>query len=254
MHRLCARSLGQQKKIRMIYALEIIGKFLSFAFEKMLEKEIDLSYKNKSISCRSFTKLYFCLSELDEITDSLLKSLESRDLGLVVSSLNKNKGRLEAVTQNYFDVAWELEFVIEIFDDSLSKALFPIYYNKASFLINFPKTFVIDNDGKTRHNLIYLEFEKELSEEVLKKDYEKLTKVDFDNKDTSWANDLYTISLEEDFNKSAIDLSKKENLDFLHQKLSQHSQCIKEARLKLRDFLKKNFTIDEVLYTQNQLS
>jgi len=122
----------------MLTAESLVGKVVSFIVEKTIGKLTALPFDKRRKACRSLTKLYYYIQGLDDVTESVLGTLDSFQKSgnafAVVNALNNHATEVELATNMFVDLGHELYGGLEIIDPALAECCHALYIGKFDFL------------------------------------------------------------------------------------------------------------------------
>lgn len=236
----------------MITAEGIIGKLVLFIVNKTVGKLIELPFDKRRKACRTLTKLYYCIQALDDITEDFLQTLKrfqesgDGDASAVVHSLNNHKYDLELATNMFLNLGHELDDGLEIIDPALAKCCHALYVGKYDFL-----TFISESVKWDRTT--------DAAKMVVKKPTGKMEGVDLDAlyKETKLALDEGVVhywpssaldDFSDDFQDFTLTFEDESAATQLKDMIIKQNQTLKQAKEKLRNLIKDNFSIEEVLF------
>lgn len=234
----------------MITAEGIVGKLVSFIVNKTIGKLVDLPFDKRKKACRALTKLYYCVQTLDDVTDEFYESFNSFESSgiseAMVNALNNNAYKINLASNMFIELGEELHAGLEIIDPALADSCGALYISKFDFL-----TFMSNSvEWVHRDSNSYLKVKAPLESMLdvdLEQQYQEISIRLKDNETFDWPStalddfssntEVLKISFEND------DAAKK-----LKKHLDSHRALLKSSKESLRNLLKDNFSIEEVLF------
>ncbi|WP_228846305.1 hypothetical protein, partial [Pseudomonas aeruginosa] len=98
----------------MITSEVIIGKIVEFIVGKSLSAVGKLSMSNRRKACRSLTKLYYSLQALEDVTESIFRTVsdfrgtETGEAFAVMNALSNHMHELALASNMFVDLGYEL--------------------------------------------------------------------------------------------------------------------------------------------------
>lgn len=243
----------------MLSGQGIVGKLVELLLSKIAGKKLDLLLDDRRRVCRTFAEFYFCLARLEDISTLLLTPLRdavsSHDPSPFVIKLATVAPSLDALSQQFLDVGERLEWVVKLYDETLSRALHHLYYHKFSLLmlLSHSVELKIYPGGETTKltylcpspGLLSIDMDKyyEWVKENSDRDYVEPSEIDWPIRL------LETIGYNDAFARTNFHLNDHSELERFATVLETHSLILSQAKEKLRLFLVANFKIDEVFAT-----
>lgn len=247
----------------MLSGQGIVGKLVELLLSKIAGKKLDLLLDDRRRVCRTFAEFYFCLARLEDISTSLLTPLRdavsSRDPSPFVREFATVAPSLDALSQRFLDVGEQLEWVVELYDETLSRALSHLYYHKFSLLVLLSHSIELKRaagGGTTEltylcpsSDLLSIDMDKyyEWVKENSDRDYVEPSEIDWP------VRLLETIGYDDAFTRTNLCLNDHSELKKFAIVLETHSRILSQAKEKLRLFLVTNFKIDEVFAVASHL-
>jgi hypothetical protein len=234
----------------MLTAEGVIGKVVSFIVDKTMGKLMALPFDKRRKACRSLTKLYYCIQCLDDVTEDFLRTLDDfqqrGDASAVVNALNNHSYDVELATNMFIDLGHELGGGLEIIDPALAHCCHALYIGKFDFL-----TFM--------SNSIHWDRSTSPSKIVVKVPLGKMERVDMESMYEEapaafrrgdkhyWPSSAFN-EFTTDFEDLSISFESEEAATWLRTMVVRQNAILKEAKKRLRQLIKDNFSIDEVLF------
>jgi hypothetical protein len=247
----------------MITGQGLIGKLVYFLATKLLGRQIDISLDDRKRACRAFTELYFCIEYLEELSDRILASLneaiKTNDILYLISELHMVRKAIDSLSWRFLELGFELNWALEIFDPVLAHAVNQLYRFKFSFLHFISDSIEIKDKGGKSNNIIkYMKASKRILSIDMESYYawiqESKDKKISDPDKLDWPIRMLEYSVfSEDFVETEIEVEDEKALTALHNIIKEHNSNLTDAREKLREFLIKNFKVEEILFVSKDM-
>lgn len=234
----------------MLTAEGIVAKIVAFIVEKTIGKLGALAFDKRRKACRSLTKLYYCVQALDDATESFLQTLtdfgESGDAHAVVNALNNHRHNIELASNMFIELGHELGAGLEIIDPVLAKCCQTLYVSKGDFLTFISQSIHWEQMGSSRKI-------------VLRRPVGRLEAVDMGSLYNQteamyaagalnyWPRSAFD-DFAGDFQNIAIGFEDDEAAAELRQMIIQQNIRLRSAKERLRQLIRANFSIEEVLF------
>lgn len=234
----------------MLTAEGIVGKVVSFIVDKTASKLIDLAFDKRKKACRALTKLYYCVQALDDVTEDFYQTLidfeSDGNPAAMVHALNNNRYKIELATNMFIDLGWELEPGIEIIDPVLAHCCNSLYKSKFDFLTYMSNSIEWDRSVEKSQLKVKVPNDKMLFVE-LDGQYEKISVALAKGEKFSWPSTALDYIID---NIEIITISFEDKLAAkrLKDHIDKHRIILRQAKESLRNLLKNNFTIEELLF------
>lgn len=234
----------------MITAEGIVGKVVIFIVNKTVGKLIDLPFDKRRKACRSLTKLYYCVQTLDDVTEDFYKTLidfqNSGDAEAMVHALNNNKHKIEQASNMFIELGEELHSGLEIIDPALARCCNALYVSKFDFLSFMSNSIEWDRSDDKPNLLVKTPLDNMLNVD-LEHQYNKAKLALSEGDKYYWPS-----STLDDFSNNTdtiiITFDDADSARHLKQHLDKHRELLGAAKESLRNLLKDNFSIEEVLF------
>ncbi|HEY9116550.1 MAG TPA: hypothetical protein VIN11_01925 [Roseivirga sp.] len=247
----------------MLTGQGLIGKLVYFLATKLIEKKLDLALDDKKRACRAFVELYYCTDKLEDITNEFLKELKRSKNELQgggLPNLFALHGRsLDALSSRFLEIGAELHRAVELYDETLADTVDQLFRFKYSFLYFAANSIEILPKEGERNRLLKFPVP---SARVLDIDMESYYQWVKTHKDadfseiylTEWPANVLAYSIfGGDFPEVTIEISDPEAVAQFSSILEEHGKVLSQARQQLREFVKDNFSIEDVLYVSKSL-
>ncbi len=234
----------------MITAEGIVGKVVAFIVNKTVGKLINLPFDKRRKACRALTKLYYCVQTLDDATEEFYRTLidfeASGDAEAMVHALNNNKYKIEQASNMFIELGEELFSGLEIIDPALASCCNALYVAKFNFLSFMSNSIEWDRSDDKPKLLVKTPMDNML--EVDLEDQYKKAKLALSEGDKHY----WPSSILDDFNNHTntvlITFDNADSANHLKKHIDKHRELLAAAKESLRNLLKDNFSIEEVLF------
>ena len=246
----------------MITWIGLIGKILDFLLEKLLDKTVDWSLDKKKYACQSLVEFHDVLSELEILLADFLETFrplyEGKKTVIYDYWLRKHSEKIATSTEAFIKCMDKVGRVLYFYDPALAALISNIGESKGRFLSisRSWKMMKFDVQWQTSPESLNCVNYSIPSEKLNKQDFENAYKEcmslpansrGLERLNRRWNRDTLFILLQdfveqESFTKTDIEAAKN-----LYRRLSVHQQLIQGARLKLRDFISSQFSIEDLL-------
>lgn len=234
----------------MLTAEGIVGKFVSFIVNKTIGKLIELPFDKRRKACRALTKLYYCAQALDDITESFLQTLkafeEAGDAWAVVNSLNGHAYELELASNMFIELGQELYGGLKIIDPTLAQCCKTLYVSKFDFLSFISQSIQWDRSGEKARMIVKRPLGKmeSVDLDVLYED----TKFALQNGESYYWPSSALDDFSDDFQEVFLSFEDDDAAVQLREMVIKQNRTLKTAKERLRNLIKDNFSIEEVLF------
>jgi hypothetical protein len=234
----------------MLTAASIVAKVVSFIAEKVMARLAALPFDRRRRACRSLTKLYYCVQSLDDVTERFLQTVnrfrESGNAVAVCNALSTHRRDVELATNMFVDLGDELYAGLEIIDPTLAQCCNSLYISKVDFLSFLSNSIRWERSGST-------------AQIVVKRPLGRMDAVDMDDlygqvQSALAAGEKYywpSSALDDfadDFREVSITFETEDAALQLENMIHSQNVRLKAAKEKLRNLLKDNFSIEEILF------
>ncbi len=237
----------------MITASAVIAKIVEFIATKLLGRFADLPFDKRKQACRSLVKLYFCVEALDEVTEEFDRTFhdfkDSGNAEALIHALNNNSHDIELASNAFVDLGKELEQGLEILDPALARCCHLLYISKFDFL-SFLSQFVHweERGGK---RFIVIKRPQGLMERVDMEELYRDAQEGLKSKESHYWPSSALDEFDKDFESVEITFEDTETAYQIHEMILAQNKRLKEAKESLRELIKSNFKIEEILFQNN---
>lgn len=234
----------------MITAGTIVGKIAELIAAKSLTRIGSLALDKRRKACRSLTKLYYCVSALDEAADDILSTFEGfRSQGVadaLMNALNNHMHEVAYATNMFVDLGYELEGGLKIIDPALATTCHALYRGKYDFLM-FMSTSI--NWDRTQEKARIVISAPTGSMDVVDLDamYDQSQLALGKGEKFYWPESALD-DFDEGFKKVFVEWKDDVTAGNVHEMLLRQKAALGEAREKLRALLAEKFSIEEILF------
>ncbi|MEX5414579.1 hypothetical protein WCD98_03920 [Pseudomonas aeruginosa] len=234
----------------MITSEVIIGKIVEFIVGKSLSAVGKLSMSSRRKACRSLTKLYYSLQALEDVTESIFRTVsdfrgtETGEAFAVMNALSNHMHELALASNMFVDLGYELYAGLEIVDPALAACCDALYISKFGFLSEMSDTVVWDR-SLARGRIIVKMPKRTTSEEVLNLKYVEASVALKNGEKHYWAD---TWVEADGPHEVLLTWEDHDAARAFLNRLSEHRDTLASAKQKLRELLKSSFNIEELLF------
>lgn len=231
----------------------LLGKLVEFAVERIAGKKIDLLLDDKKKACRAFVELHSCLERLDEITGDFIESIEleaGTDHFVIITRLRLLSNSIELLSNRFFELGNELGEAIKLYDSDLARAVGHLYFSKFSILLLASEGVKTEESAKEA----LIEYVRP-SSRILTIDMDayfrrfQQLKDQISAEDLEWPTGmLIGADFEGTFEEVTIKVSDFDSRREFAAILRNHRHILSTARMKLREFIKSNFDVSDIVY------
>lgn len=240
----------------MITWVGLIGKVFGFLGQEMAKKALNAEPDKRALACEAFTRLYFNLTKLERLTELVLASVEdSIHAGNTVSltcRVHNMQQDIQRLSSDFFEDAQVLREVVEIFDPEAAEALSAVFAWKGSILWEASKCVTLTRDGddfvgklsyrKPTDKILDLDISQQLA-------WQRAHPGEVDWEALTWPQTLLVGGeLSEAFAESEVTVVSKADMEEFADILKAHLLVLSEAKGSIRNLIKTNFSLDDVLF------
>lgn len=233
----------------MLTAENIIAKVILVVVSKISESLVAMATSKRKRAVRALLKLYYAVQSLDEVTEQLLHEIsdfESRGAaGELIKALVREQNRIEITTNAFVDLASELQRGLSVLDPALSQVCAVIYQGKGDFLSFMSHSIDLNLRGNKAHVTLYYPNLKILSTDF-EEAYSQSQNAIARGETYYWPNGVFDYF--HDFEEIVISATDDAAAAKLILMIRQHHQQLKQAKVQLRDLLKRSFSVEELLF------
>jgi hypothetical protein len=248
----------------MVTWLGYIGKLVELMATTLIGKRITLALDPKRRAGQTFIRLHYILGALTEVTEELTTNLDKPlvdGIGREAWLFNVDE-EITRLSNEFLHLTDKLHQTLEIFDPNLSLALSDLVYYKFSVLLLASHSFKRPGEEKNPSAMIEYEYP---NQKLLTIDFEEhyrwiaahpeyFKRSGSDEWQLEWPqsvllNEFGRHELTETgvIRRGSIE-EQAEDIEKLRRLLKTHTQIIKQANERLREFIASNFAIGDVLY------
>ena len=228
----------------------MVGKMAGFIASKAATHVASLALDKRRKACRALTKLYFCVSALDEACGDVLHTFEDfRANGAafgLVNALNNHMHDVAHATNMFVDLGYELEAGLRIIDPALAATCQALYRGKFDLLSFLSTSIVWDRQGDKSQILVKAPTGQMDTVDLEATYRESLVALGRGEK-MYWPETALN-DFEGGFETVSIGWGDEGTAETLHEMLISQKASLAEAREKLRSLLAEKFSIHEVLF------
>jgi hypothetical protein len=234
----------------VISASTIVAKVVSFVVAKAATRVGALSVDKRRKACRALTKLYYCVSALDDALQEILEAFD--DLGAqqpadsLIHALNNHQNDVAQATNMFVNLSYELEAGLEIIDPALAKTCSVLYWGKYDFLTFMSTCIEWDRSGSAPKMVIYTP--TGAMDAVDLNGLYAQSQVALREGDKFYWPESALDDFETGFEKVSIQWQDDTTAQKVRSMLLQQKVALADAREKLRTLLATNFKIEEILF------
>lgn len=234
----------------MITAGTVVGKFVGFIAGKAASRVASLALDKRRKACRALTKLYFCVSALDEACGEVLRTFEDfrsdGDAFGLVNALNNHMHEIAHASDMFIDLGYELEPGLEIIDPALAATCNTLYRGKGDFLSFLSDSVKWDRSGE-KPKITIKSPTGHMDAVNLDAVYQESQVALGAGEKTYWPRSALD-DFRDGFESISVGWDDEEAARIVSEMLASQKASLAEAREKLRTLLAEKFSIDEVLF------
>jgi hypothetical protein len=233
----------------MLTAESLIAKAVVAIVTKSAANLAGLAFDKRKRACRSLTKLYYAVVALDEATDRFLETFSAfrrtSDADALLSALRSQAHLIELASNAFIELSHELEQGLEIIDPALARCCQLLYQGKGDFLSFMSQAVEVRREDETAHLIVYRP-----NARILSADFEQAYR---DSVAAQARGDRYywpseALDYFRDFEEVDVSVGDEGLATELVQMIRRQNELLKQARESLRNLIKENFSIEEVLF------
>jgi hypothetical protein len=234
----------------MITAEAIVGTVVGFIVKTAATQIAKLPFDKRRKACRSLTKLYYTVQALDDVTESIVttvnefRSTRSGEAYAVMNALNNHMHEVALASNMFVDLGYELHAGLEIIDPALAACCDALYISKLDFLSEMSHT--VEWDRSASEGRIVVKMPRRTTDvTVLEAGYMQALDA-YRRGDKHYWPDTWTQS--EESRQVVLTWEDNAAAEAFLSRLAEHRAVLVEAKNKLREFLKSSFKIEELLF------
>jgi hypothetical protein len=234
----------------MITAGTIVGKIAELIVTKSVTRIGSLALGKRRKACRSLTKLYYCVSALDEAADEIIHTFEGFRSGGVayalVNALNNHMHEVAYATDMFVDLGYELEAGLEIIDPALAITCHTLYRGKYDFLM-FMSTSIAWDRTQEKARIVISAPTGAMDAVDLDAVYTQSQLALGRGEKLYWPESALD-DFKGGFETVLVEWQDDVTAENVHQMLVRQKAALGEARENLRALLAEKFKIEEILF------
>ncbi|UOV02096.1 hypothetical protein [Pseudoxanthomonas mexicana] len=236
----------------MITAGTLAANIANFIAGKAAAHVGSLVLDKRRKACRALTKLYFCLSALDEAGAEILRTFDDFRSGSdayafpLVNALNNHMHEVAHATNMFVDLGYELEAGLRIIDPALAATCHTLYRGKFDFLSFLSDCISWDRQGARAK--IIIRYPIGTLDGV---DLEGLyleSKIALGSGDKVYWPESALDDFRAGFEDVSVEWDDDKTARRVHEMLVSQKAALGGAREQLRILLSERFTIEEILF------
>ncbi|MFA5171319.1 MAG: hypothetical protein WC426_07115 [Sulfuriferula sp.] len=237
----------------MLPAESIIAKIVTSVVAKLSTSLGELVLSKRRRACRYLVKLYYAIQALDDTTERILHSAASGASQSIAKAtfqaLMAEQDSLEFASNAFVDLSRDLQRGLELLDPALHQLCRLIYRGKADFL-SVMSSGIRPNFSKSPPEFAFWMPTESLLETDFEGAYLQSAETIKRGEEYYWPSGAFEYF--QDTEELVITPESDESARKLLKSLGQHHQRLKEAREQLRTLLKESFTVEELLFHQDE--
>ena len=239
----------------MIMWLGLVAKFLNFVAEKTAGRVIDAAADPKRKAVRTLLGFYHCLDDLEALSREILVELrylrDQVNAELRAEWIAQTALAVDQTSQRFVESTLGLGDALEIFDPVLAATVGDLEAHKFSFLLTASAGFTAEPKKGTPEGIRYTRPAQSLLDVPLDQRYDWYkSNWPLDARGSLDWPDWTTFGLirgAEDVVKERLRLEDPQSVNALLEVLESHANHLQEARRRLGDLLRSNFTLEDLL-------
>ncbi|MBT2143261.1 MULTISPECIES: hypothetical protein [unclassified Rhodanobacter] len=236
----------------MITAGTLAAKIASFIAGKAATHIGSLALDKRRKACRALTKLYFCVSALDEAGADILVTFEgfrsdSNAFSFpLMNALNNHMHEVAHATNMFVDLGYELEAGLRIIDPALAATCHTLYRGKFDFLLFLSNCISWDRQGEKSKIIVKFPTGK-LDEVDLEVPYRESQMALGSGEKVYWPESALD-DFRAGFEDVSIEWDDENTARRVHEMLVSQKTALEDARERLRRLLSEKFSVHEILF------
>lgn len=232
----------------MITAGSVVGGIVKFIVTKVASRIGTLATDKRRKACRALTKLYYCVSALDECTQEVLHGFTGlRKEGAafyLVNALVSRRREIELATEMFVNLGYELEAGLRIIDPALAHTCQLLYCGKFDFLYFMSTCVELDRAGGSLS--VTLKAPTGAWDNVDMEHLYRDSEVALGKGDKFF----WPESALDDYSAGFSDVIVEDDevAARLHVMLARQKEALGQAREGLRTLLAEKFSVEEILF------
>ena len=236
----------------MITAGTLAANIANFIAGKAATHIGSLALDKRRKACRALTKLYFCVSALDEAGAEILKTFDDFRSGSdaysfpLMNALNNHMHEVAHATNMFVDLGYELEAGLRIIDPALAATCHTLYRGKFDFLSFLSNCISWDRQG-TRAKII-IKFPTGKLEDVDLEGPYRESQMALGSGDKVYWPESALDDFRAGFEDISIEWDDENTARKVHEMLVYQKTALGDARERLRILLSDRFSVEEILF------
>jgi hypothetical protein len=237
----------------MFPAESIVAKITVAVVTKLATTLGSLVTSKRRRACRYLVKLYYAIQALDDTTERVLRNIASTaSEGLAKAAfraLMEEQDSVEFASNAFVDLSRDLQRGLGLLDPALHQICALIYRGKANFL-SVMSTGIRPDFTKSPPQFEFWMPKEELLQTDFEAAYRQSAETVKRGEEYYWPTGSFEYI--QDTEEIIVTPESDESARRFLAALGQHHQNLKEAREKLRILLKDSFTVEELLFHQDE--
>jgi hypothetical protein len=246
----------------MIGASGLLGKIAEFLAQDLSKRKFARDSDKRGQACEAMTRLYYLLVDLQAITDYVRKGARSaislNEPDHIVFFLRDSLRRIKLTSNDYIETLTLLAEPLEIYAPEVAEALGAVTAWKFNILWEVSKAYLVETDdtGTVVVKMKFLKPEDRLLEIDLASYVKRVASGEAKQRaeNFEWPEILlYAGNIESTFTEVELNFLSVDDVRHFVELLDRHAQALSVGAVALRDYIKKTFTIDEVLFERKKI-
>jgi hypothetical protein len=246
----------------MITGIGFLGKVVEFLAGDLAKRKFSRDSDKKGQACEAFTRLYYLLVDLEAVTNYLREGAHAvvRDNHPehIAYYVRDSLRRIKLSSNDYIETFTLLREPLEIFAPEVAKALRTVTAWKFNILWEVSNAFIVEtaDNGATVVRMNYLKPDERLLEIDLDAYVKRVATGEADRRAEhfEWPEILlYRGDVETAFQHAELNFVSLEDVKGFVEMLDRHASALANGKSALREFLRNNFTVEEILYETKRI-
>lgn len=246
----------------MIGASGLLGKIAEFLADDLSKRKFARDADKRGQACEAFTRLYYLLVDLQAITDYVREgarvALDEKHPEHVAFYIRDSLRRIKLTSNDYIETFTMLAEPLEIYAPEVAEALGTVTDMKFNILWEVSKAYIVEtaHNGAEVVKMRYLKPEDRLLEIDIASYVARVTsgEAKLRAENFEWPDILlFRGDINSTFKEVELDFLSLEDVRQFAELLDRHAKALSAGKLALRDYIKKTFTIEEVLYERKNI-
>ena len=234
----------------MITAGTVVGKIVGLIADKTASRVASLALDKRRKACRALTKLYFCVSALDEACGDILRTFEDfRSDGTafgLINALNNHMHEVAHASNMLIDLGYELEPGLQIIDPAVAATCHTLYRGKFDFLSFLSDSVAWDRTGDKPIMTIKAPTGR-MDAANLEAAYQEARVALGAGEKTYWPESALD-DFRDAFDSISVRWGDDHTAEVVSDMLISQKAALAEAREGLRSLLAEKFSVHEILF------